>query len=275
MPYAVGEVRNYFTNELVATVAPGGNTFEVTVSGASNKGGSLALILLPAGMNAGGRFVALDNVRDTSAPATPTTVAGPTQTTKPAAAKTTTTKKPSTTKKPATRTTAKPPANKTAAQSTIAAVAASQSTGSKVTIDDADRSFSFAPATDKPGSENTSWVKYGPGLNAATGDYQLGNHTTALAGAKLTLTFEGRELRLFGAKGDAYGRFSVSINGGAAVTVDAYSSTPPGPTTRQQLLYSSPGLAAGRHTAVVTVLGTKAAGSSGTFVVIDKAEVTP
>ncbi len=139
---------------------------------------------------------------------------------------------------------------------------------SQATVDDA--AFTFQPVTTSAGQEATAWVKYGPNLPAAFGDYLLGNHTTKLAGATAQFYFSGSQFSLYGARGPAYGRFSVSVDGGTPFVVDSFA---PSPTKRQSVLFVSPLLFAGGHSVSVTVLGTKNPSSSDSFVVLDKAVV--
>lgn len=97
------------------------------------------------------------------------------------------------------------------------------------------------------------------------------NYYSGTAAATMTLRWTGTSAKIYGAKDAHHGQASVAVDGGTARTIDAYSATrQPGPTT---VLYDSGPLAAGAHTLVLTVLGTKAAASTGTVVAFDLARV--
>jgi hypothetical protein len=67
-----------------------------------------------------------------------------------------------------------------------------------------------------------------------------------------------------GAKGPSRGQASVSIDGGPPVIIDLYS-----PTTINNVFVFTQALAPGQHTMKITVLGTKAAASTGTRVDVE------
>jgi hypothetical protein len=81
---------------------------------------------------------------------------------------------------------------------------------------------------------------------------------------RLTYLVEGNATWI-GTMGPNMGRATVSVDGGAPVTVDLYSPT----VKRANLVWVGNGLSATRHEIAVQVLGTKNAASTGTRVDID------
>jgi len=115
--------------------------------------------------------------------------------------------------------------------------------------------------------ENAASLVYGgrwtsQALNAAFGGTLRFANT---AGATATVTFTGRSIAWVSLTAANRGQAQVRIDGGAPVTVDLYT-----PTTRGRwTVFAANGLAAGTHSMVITVLGTKNAASGGTRVDID------
>jgi len=109
-----------------------------------------------------------------------------------------------------------------------------------------------------------TWVRY-ESAGWSGGAYRY----SYTAGSSATLAFSGTSFTMVGAKGPAYGKMSVSIDGKAPVQVDTYATTATGST----VVYEVSGLTAGNHTAVVTVLGEKNTESSGTTIILDAFEV--
>jgi Bacterial Ig domain len=83
--------------------------------------------------------------------------------------------------------------------------------------------------------------------------------------ASTTYTFTGRSFGLVSTRANSRGRLSVSIDGGAATKVDLFNAT----QQARRIVFSRNGLAAGSHTVVVRVLGTRNASSRGTRVDVD------
>ena len=79
------------------------------------------------------------------------------------------------------------------------------------------------------------------------------------------MKFTGTAIDWITGTGKGFGKASVSIDGGAPVTVDMYSSA----AKWQQTVFSSGPLSAGPHTMVIQLLGTKNASATGTKVMID------
>jgi hypothetical protein len=97
-------------------------------------------------------------------------------------------------------------------------------------------------------------------VNADGGNYRV----ASLAGARARVTFTGTGVDWITARGKAYGKASVTIDGVAKGTVDLYAAAQ---TWRVVLGYA--GLAPGSHTMVLQLLGTKRAAATGTKVVLD------
>jgi O-glycosyl hydrolase len=105
-------------------------------------------------------------------------------------------------------------------------------------------------------------------LYAGTTHWDAAAGDTARFGVTATSTL-GTTVKLYGVTDANEGKASVSVDGGPATTLDFYSSARRG----NQLVWTSPSLAAGAHTVTLTVLGTKDTGSSGTLVALDRATV--
>jgi lysophospholipase L1-like esterase len=87
--------------------------------------------------------------------------------------------------------------------------------------------------------------------------------------ATYEVTFRGDRLRLFGNKDNDNGIAAISIDGGAEVTTDLYSST----ALNDTLLYQSGSLGNGFHTVKLRVTGQKNTSSIGSTIDIGKLEV--
>lgn len=98
--------------------------------------------------------------------------------------------------------------------------------------------------------------------------YNNGFRYSYTTGNTATLTFNGSQVKLYGVKEPVGGIATISIDGGATVDVDYYSST-----QSLQNIYTSPILSNGSHTLVLTVSGRKNIASSSPTINIDKAEV--
>jgi hypothetical protein len=96
-------------------------------------------------------------------------------------------------------------------------------------------------------------------------DYAGDESYSATTGNKVTFTFTGNAIQWLGSYASNHGYASVSLDGGAATSVDTYAST----SIPQSVLYSATGLSQGTHTLTITVAGTKDSGSSGYFVSVD------
>ena len=95
-----------------------------------------------------------------------------------------------------------------------------------------------------------------------------------IAGATATLSFTGTGVSWIGLKCSVCGIATVSIDGGAATSVDTAGPAAVGsPGLASGVVFTASGLAAGPHTLVITVSGTTT--SSGAHVIVDAFDVTP
>jgi len=116
-----------------------------------------------------------------------------------------------------------------------------------------------------------AWVRRGAEIAAFSG----GNAGSSdVAGATATLTFTGTGVSWIALKCSICGIATVSIDGGAATSVDTAGPAAVGsPGLASQAVFTASGLAAGSHTLVITVTGTTT--SSGAHVIVDAFDVTP
>jgi hypothetical protein len=135
--------------------------------------------------------------------------------------------------------------------------------------------FSIGPTDDNGSmSYNGSWSG-----QKVIGAYNSSVHQSSTAGAfavmpkPISFSFQGGSFALVATRGSNRGRISVSVDGGAAETVDLYAACPAGQTAPcsqlAQIVWSKNGLTQGNHTVRVNVLGSKTGASSGTLVDID------
>ncbi|WP_139650735.1 beta-galactosidase [Tessaracoccus massiliensis] len=95
---------------------------------------------------------------------------------------------------------------------------------------------------------------------------------SATAGSTATVTFNGTGIEVIAPTSPQYGTATISIDGGAPVTMDAsYNTEQNAPA--QQTLFSKADLAAGNHTAVITLTGQAGANANGTAFAIDAINV--
>ena len=104
-------------------------------------------------------------------------------------------------------------------------------------------------------------------VTGQSSDFNGTETTSSTLNNSATLTFTGTSVQWIGTTGPLNGTASVSIDGGAATTVDTYSSS----TQRQQLIYTKTGLTNASHTIKITVLHTSS--STGFLVSIDAINV--
>ncbi len=103
------------------------------------------------------------------------------------------------------------------------------------------------------------------GWATVTGAYSGGSMATVNAASTVSYTFTGVMINIIATKGTGYGRMSVSLDGGTAVTVDLYNKT----TAYQQAVWKSGLLAYGSHTVTITWLGTKYKAATSTMIDLD------
>lgn len=82
------------------------------------------------------------------------------------------------------------------------------------------------------------------------------------AGASFTVNFTGSKIYLIGTTDPNHGTANVSIDGGAATSIDTYASS----RSLGQVIYESPDLAPGSHTLTLTATN-KAIGIDGAYVI--------
>jgi beta-xylosidase len=103
------------------------------------------------------------------------------------------------------------------------------------------------------------------------GAYQNDNHWSSAVNANYQVRFNGRQIRLYGARAPNHGIAAVRIDNGAEVNVDFYAAI----RSDNTLLWTSPTLAAGNHTLRVRVTGTRNPSSSGNPITADRVDITP
>jgi len=113
--------------------------------------------------------------------------------------------------------------------------------------------------------ESSPSVTYDKWTGASNANASRGTFRDNPRGGTASLIFSGRAVDWITAMGPSYGFASVSIDGVDKGTVDLYS-----PSVTWHVFESYAGLAAGKHTIVITALGTHDASSTGTRVVVDE-----
>jgi hypothetical protein len=111
---------------------------------------------------------------------------------------------------------------------------------------------------------STNWQ-----ASTGTGKYNNTDHYASAAGETATLSFTGTQLKIYGAKFSYYGTATVSIDGSAPTTIDAYNAT----RIDDTVIYTSPTLTDTTHTVTLTLTGNKNASSTGTTISIDQVDV--
>jgi hypothetical protein len=116
-----------------------------------------------------------------------------------------------------------------------------------------------------------AWVRRGPEVAAFSGDAAGSSN---VPGATATLSFTGTGVSWVGLECSVCGIATVSIDGGAATSVNTAGAAVPGtPGLASKAVYTASGLAAGTHSLVITVTGTTTSG--GAHIVVDAFDVTP
>jgi len=129
-------------------------------------------------------------------------------------------------------------------------------TGSDVTrVEDNDAAVSYTG----------TWVRNGSDPRASGGTFSESN----TAGAQLTLSFTGTEVRWLGYRYDGAGIARVVLDGNFVGEVDLYSASP-----ELTAVFRVSGLARGAHTLSIEVTGTHNAAASDSWVVVDGFDVT-
>lgn len=135
------------------------------------------------------------------------------------------------------------------------------STAANVTVDGFLVGTSTTPVQDSSTKVTyDTWV--GATSASASGRSYRGSGTT---GATATLSFTGTGVDWITAVGTGYGKASITLDGGAAITVDLYSAS-----QRWKVVGRSfTGLGSGTHTITVRTLGAKNASATATKVIVD------
>ena len=115
-----------------------------------------------------------------------------------------------------------------------------------------------------------AWTRIGPAVAAFSGGTAGASNAS---GATATFTFSGTAVSWLGLKCNACGIATVSIDGGAPVTVDTAGPGAPDGTLTSEVVFSASGLdAEASHALVITVTGST--NSGGAFVIVDAFDVT-
>ena len=148
-------------------------------------------------------------------------------------------------------------------RTTSAGVTVSVSNGGAVTrIEEDNPAVSASPAG--------AWVRRGAEVATFSGGAA---GSSDIAGATASLIFNGTAVSWIGLKCSICGIATVSIDGGAATSVDTAGPGAVGsPGLASEPVFTVSGLAAGAHTLVITVTGTTT--TSGAHIVVDAFDVT-
>jgi hypothetical protein len=120
------------------------------------------------------------------------------------------------------------------------------------------------------GAPAGAWVARGAEVAAFSGASAGSSDVT---GATATFTFAGTSVSWIGLRCSACGIATVTIDGGAAISVDTAGAAAPGsPGLASEVVFTASGLGAGSHTMVITVTGTTVSG--GAHIVVDAFDVT-
>lgn len=133
---------------------------------------------------------------------------------------------------------------------------AKKGTGTYVAIDAFKVGKTLTPT---PNMTSVSW-KRTASSGAADGSFAV----AGLKGQSVKLIFDGTGVTLLTARGKAFGKAAIYIDGQLSASFDNYAPTPSWLVSQQVT-----GLADTRHTVVVKALGTKNASATGTGIVID------
>jgi hypothetical protein len=114
-----------------------------------------------------------------------------------------------------------------------------------------------------------AWVLRGAEVAAFSGGSAGSSDVT---GATATFTFTGTSVSWIGLRCSVCGIASVSIDGGAAASIDTAGPAAPGsPGLKSEVVFTASGLASATHTLVITVRG--ATTSGGAHIIVDAFDV--
>jgi hypothetical protein len=105
---------------------------------------------------------------------------------------------------------------------------------------------------------------------SATGATAGAYRRADVAGASVTVTFDGTYLAWVAAVSAKCGKAKVTLDGGTPVTVDLYSAT----TLYQQKVWETGNLAAGAHTVRIEWTGSKSPAAAGAAITVDAFDIT-
>jgi hypothetical protein len=121
------------------------------------------------------------------------------------------------------------------------------------------------------GSPDGAWALRGAEVASFSGGSAGSSDVT---GATATFTFAGTAVTWIGLRCNVCGIATVSIDGGASISVDTAGAAAPGtPGLASEAVFTANGLAPTTHTLVITVTGTTSSG--GAHIVVDAFDVTP
>ncbi|MGI8416622.1 MAG: hypothetical protein ACR2P2_10565, partial [Nakamurella sp.] len=141
------------------------------------------------------------------------------------------------------------------------------------TTSPAAKTFSVDDAKQGTGQDQFNYLGSGwghaGGEGAPANPYDGTNSWTDHAGDTVSFSFVGTKLTYYGITAPQHGIGTISIDAGAATSIDFYSAT----RTSDVALWTSPVLANGPHTLTLAWTGQKNSASSGTTVVVDRVSV--
>ncbi len=141
-------------------------------------------------------------------------------------------------------------------------VTVSNGTATVTRFEEANPAISANPASD--------WMRRGPEIAAFSGGTAS---SSDMSGATVTFSFTGTAVSWIGLRCSVCGIATVSIDGGAATSVDTAGSAAPGSAgLTSEVVFTTSSLAAGSHTTVITVTGTTTSG--GANILVDAFDVT-
>jgi len=121
------------------------------------------------------------------------------------------------------------------------------------------------------GRPASAWALRGPEVAAFSAGAA---GSSDVPGATAALSFTGTAVSWVALECNVCGVATVSIDGGAATSVDTAGAAAPGsPGLASKAVFTASGLAAGTHSLLVTVTGTTTSG--GAHIVVDAFDVTP
>ena len=152
----------------------------------------------------------------------------------------------------------------------------SASSGDNIALDRADVTPSTVSQTIVDGNvtgTGSDEFQYDSNWGLTTGVSDMYDGTanwSHVAGATATFRFTGTQVALHMVKDVDQGIFTVSVDGGAAQSINNYASA----RNASGIVWTSAALAEGSHTVTIVNTGTKNGASSGINIAIDRADVT-